>query len=56
MPKQKLSILDSCYCKSNHVLYMQCNESRTDDAPPADMSSSNPAPLGRKGAEAGCYF
>ncbi|KAL2930821.1 SUPPRESSOR OF ABI3-5 [Bienertia sinuspersici] len=32
---------------------MQCNESRTDDAPPADMSSSGPAPMGRKGAEAG---
>ena len=32
---------------------MQCNESRADDAPPADLSSSNPAPLGRKGAEAG---
>ncbi|XP_059656730.1 SUPPRESSOR OF ABI3-5 isoform X2 [Cornus florida] len=30
----------------------QCNEKRTDDAPPADMTSSNPTPLGKKG-EAG---
>ncbi|KAJ9549816.1 hypothetical protein OSB04_022359 [Centaurea solstitialis] len=27
----------------------QCNEARTDDAPPADMASSNPTSLGKKG-------
>ncbi|XP_057422392.1 SUPPRESSOR OF ABI3-5 isoform X2 [Lotus japonicus] len=31
----------------------QCNEPRTDDAPAADISSSNSAALGKKGLEAG---
>ncbi|KAK6935037.1 G-patch domain [Dillenia turbinata] len=30
-----------------------CNEGRTDDAPPADLASSNPMPMGKKGSEAG---
>lgn len=32
---------------------MQCNEARTDDAPPAEMNSSNPIPLGKKGSDTG---
>ncbi|PON32040.1 Splicing factor, SPF [Parasponia andersonii] len=31
----------------------QCNEARSEDAPPADVSQSNPTPLGKKGLEAG---
>ncbi|XP_015880130.3 SUPPRESSOR OF ABI3-5 isoform X1 [Ziziphus jujuba] len=31
----------------------QCNEARTEDAPPADISMSNPSNLGKKGLEAG---
>lgn len=32
---------------------MQCNEPRTDDAPPADINMSNQSSLGKKGQEAG---
>ncbi|XP_062107657.1 SUPPRESSOR OF ABI3-5 isoform X1 [Humulus lupulus] len=31
----------------------QCNEARSEDSPPADVSQSNPTPLGKKGLEAG---
>ncbi|XP_024024380.1 SUPPRESSOR OF ABI3-5 isoform X2 [Morus notabilis] len=31
----------------------QCNEARSEDAPPADISHSNPSSLGRKGLESG---
>lgn len=32
---------------------LQCNEPRSEDAPPADISHSNPTSLGRKGLESG---
>ncbi|KAJ4949943.1 hypothetical protein NE237_026775 [Protea cynaroides] len=35
------------------VFDLQCNEQRTDDAPAADVVSSNPTQLGRKGSDAG---
>ena len=31
------------------LFWWQCNEPRTDDASPADMASSNPTPLGKRG-------
>eukprot|EP00252_Welwitschia_mirabilis_P000364 TRINITY_DN1038_c0_g1_i4.p1 TRINITY_DN1038_c0_g1~~TRINITY_DN1038_c0_g1_i4.p1 ORF type:complete len:1007 (+),score=258.07 TRINITY_DN1038_c0_g1_i4:326-3346(+) len=31
----------------------QCYENKTEDAPPADATASNPAPLGKKGSEIG---
>lgn len=37
----------------NHLCFMQCNEPRTDDAPPADINMSNQSSLGKKGQEAG---
>jgi RNA-binding protein 5/10 len=34
---------------------LQCNEPRTDDAPSADMTLSNPPSSGKKGFEAGWF-
>ncbi|XP_064991636.1 SUPPRESSOR OF ABI3-5-like isoform X3 [Musa acuminata AAA Group] len=31
----------------------QCNEPRTEDAPPADVASTNPTPLGKRGSDLG---
>ncbi|XP_026657997.2 SUPPRESSOR OF ABI3-5-like isoform X2 [Phoenix dactylifera] len=31
----------------------QCNEARTEDAPPADIATANPIPPGKRGSEAG---
>ncbi|GFZ02032.1 suppressor of abi3-5 [Actinidia rufa] len=44
----------SCDCINfaRRTSCFQCNEPRTDDAPPADMALSNPTPMGKKG-EAG---
>ncbi|GAB4857752.1 hypothetical protein Ancab_015660 [Ancistrocladus abbreviatus] len=42
-----------CVNFARRVSCFQCNESRTDDAPPADITTTNPASSGRKGAEAG---
>ncbi|XP_057545373.1 SUPPRESSOR OF ABI3-5 isoform X2 [Amaranthus tricolor] len=53
VPSDWMCTICGCVNFARRISCFQCNESRTDDAPPADMSSSNPAPLGRKGAEAG---
>uniref|UniRef100_A0A7C9AWL4 SUPPRESSOR OF ABI3-5 n=1 Tax=Opuntia streptacantha TaxID=393608 RepID=A0A7C9AWL4_OPUST len=53
VPSDWMCTICGCVNFARRVSCFQCNESRTDDAPPADLSSSNPAPLGRKGAEAG---
>ncbi|KAL8141804.1 hypothetical protein V2J09_014836 [Rumex salicifolius] len=42
-----------CINFARRVSCFQCNESRPDDAPAADVASSSSAQLGRKGAEAG---
>lgn len=34
-------------------MLLQCNEGRTDDAPSADVTASNPTPAGKKGSDAG---
>ncbi|XP_062150867.1 SUPPRESSOR OF ABI3-5 isoform X2 [Alnus glutinosa] len=46
---------NSCGCVNfaRRTSCFQCNEPRSDDAPPADISLSNPTPLGKKGLEAG---
>uniref|UniRef100_A0A803MIX0 Uncharacterized protein n=1 Tax=Chenopodium quinoa TaxID=63459 RepID=A0A803MIX0_CHEQI len=53
IPSDWMCTICGCVNFARRVSCFQCNESRTDDAPPADMSSSTPAQLGRKGAEAG---
>lgn len=35
------------------LLLLQCNEPRSEDAPAADITLSNPAASGKKGSEAG---
>ncbi|KAG2715283.1 hypothetical protein I3843_03G071600 [Carya illinoinensis] len=46
---------NSCGCVNfaRRTSCFQCNEPRTDDALPADIALSNPAPIGKKGLEAG---
>lgn len=53
MPSDWMCTICGCVNFARRVSCFQCNESRTDDAPSAELSSSNPASLGRKGAEAG---
>ncbi|XP_048490566.1 SUPPRESSOR OF ABI3-5 isoform X4 [Beta vulgaris subsp. vulgaris] len=53
VPSDWMCTICGCVNFARRVSCFQCNESRTDDAPSADMSSSSPAPLSRKGAEAG---
>ncbi|GAB2209390.1 hypothetical protein Drorol1_Dr00026603 [Drosera rotundifolia] len=42
-----------CVNFARRLSCFQCNESRTDDAPTADVASSNPMPAGRRGSDAG---
>jgi len=37
-------------------LQVQCNESRTDDAPSADVATSNPTSVGKKPSEGGMGY
>ncbi|KNA09587.1 hypothetical protein SOVF_152290 isoform B [Spinacia oleracea] len=53
VPSDWMCTICGCVNFARRVSCFQCNESRTDDAPPADMSSSTPGQLGRKAAEAG---
>lgn len=53
IPSDWMCTICGCVNFARRLSCFQCNESRTDDAPPADMSSSTPAQMGRKGAEAG---
>ncbi|XAR55866.1 hypothetical protein NMG60_11036095 [Bertholletia excelsa] len=44
-------IICGCINFPRRASCFQCNEPRTDDAPPADMASSNPTPMGKKGEQ-----
>ncbi|XP_057976476.1 SUPPRESSOR OF ABI3-5 isoform X2 [Malania oleifera] len=53
VPSDWMCTICGCVNFARRTSCFQCNEGRTDDAPPADIASSNPTPLGRKGLEAG---
>ncbi|XP_038685999.1 SUPPRESSOR OF ABI3-5 isoform X2 [Tripterygium wilfordii] len=53
VPSDWMCIICGCVNFARRTSCFQCNEPRTDDAPPADIALSNPAALGRKGSEAG---
>ncbi|XP_074276707.1 SUPPRESSOR OF ABI3-5 isoform X2 [Silene latifolia] len=53
IPSDWMCTICGCVNFARRVSCFQCNESRTDDSPPADLSSSSHAPSGRKGSEAG---
>ncbi|KAM7461791.1 hypothetical protein LguiA_029912 [Lonicera macranthoides] len=44
-----MCIICGCVNFARRTSCFQCNEARSDDAPSADMASSNPTPLGKKG-------
>ncbi|XP_057477903.1 SUPPRESSOR OF ABI3-5-like isoform X2 [Actinidia eriantha] len=52
VPSDWMCTICGCINFARRTSCFQCNEPRTDDAPPADMASSNPTPMGKKG-EAG---
>ncbi|XAR54852.1 hypothetical protein NMG60_11030164 [Bertholletia excelsa] len=52
VPSDWVCTICGCINFARRTSCFQCNEPRTDDAPPADMASSNPTPMGKKG-EAG---
>uniref|UniRef100_A0A5B7AK28 Putative RNA-binding protein 5-B isoform X1 n=1 Tax=Davidia involucrata TaxID=16924 RepID=A0A5B7AK28_DAVIN len=52
LPSDWMCTICGCVNFARRTSCFQCNEGRADDAPPADMTSSNPTPLGKKG-EAG---
>ncbi|XP_075511969.1 SUPPRESSOR OF ABI3-5 isoform X2 [Primulina tabacum] len=52
VPSDWMCTICGCINFARRTFCFQCNEPRTEDAPPADMTSSNPAPIGKKG-EAG---
>ncbi|KAA8524815.1 hypothetical protein F0562_011238 [Nyssa sinensis] len=49
VPSDWMCTICGCVNFARRTSCFQCNEGRTDDAPPADMASSNPIPLGKKG-------
>ncbi|XP_017252431.1 SUPPRESSOR OF ABI3-5 isoform X2 [Daucus carota subsp. sativus] len=49
VPSDWMCTICGCVNFARRTSCFQCNEARTDDAPPADMNSSNHAPLGRRG-------
>ncbi|CAN0897368.1 SUPPRESSOR OF ABI3-5 [Linum grandiflorum] len=53
VPSDWVCIICGCVNFARRMSCFQCNEPRTDDAPPADMALSNGTSLGRKGSEAG---
>uniref|UniRef100_A0A2P2MAC0 Uncharacterized protein n=1 Tax=Rhizophora mucronata TaxID=61149 RepID=A0A2P2MAC0_RHIMU len=53
MPSDWMCIICGCVNFARRTSCFQCNEPRTDDAPPADVALSNPTPLGKKGSESG---
>ncbi|XP_058104187.1 SUPPRESSOR OF ABI3-5 isoform X2 [Magnolia sinica] len=52
-PSDWMCTICGCVNFARRTSCFQCNEGRTDDAPAADMGASNPAPVGKKGSEAG---
>ncbi|XP_052210525.1 SUPPRESSOR OF ABI3-5 [Diospyros lotus] len=52
IPSDWMCTICGCINFARRTSCFQCNEPRTDDAPPADMASSNPTSMGKKG-EAG---
>ncbi|XP_027774989.1 SUPPRESSOR OF ABI3-5 isoform X7 [Solanum pennellii] len=52
VPSDWMCTICGCVNFARRTSCFQCNEPRTDDAPPADMASSNSSSLGRRG-EAG---
>ncbi|KAL3512919.1 hypothetical protein ACH5RR_025636 [Cinchona calisaya] len=52
IPSDWMCTICGCVNFARRTSCFQCNEPRTDDAPPADMASSNPSQLGKRG-EAG---
>ncbi|CAN4127768.1 unnamed protein product [Withania somnifera] len=52
VPSDWMCTICGCVNFARRTSCFQCNEPRTDDAPPADMTSSNSSSLGRRG-EAG---
>ncbi|KAK9270073.1 hypothetical protein L1049_025647 [Liquidambar formosana] len=53
VPSDWMCTICGCVNFARRTSCFQCNEGRTDDAPPADISSSNPTPLGKRGLDAG---
>ncbi|XP_051144506.1 SUPPRESSOR OF ABI3-5 isoform X2 [Andrographis paniculata] len=52
VPSDWMCIICGCVNFARRTSCFQCNEPRTEDAPPADMASSNPTSTGKRG-EAG---
>ncbi|XP_010257300.1 PREDICTED: SUPPRESSOR OF ABI3-5 isoform X2 [Nelumbo nucifera] len=52
-PSDWMCTMCGCVNFARRTSCFQCNEARADDAPAADVGSSNPATLGKKGPEAG---
>ncbi|KAI5069498.1 hypothetical protein GOP47_0015799 [Adiantum capillus-veneris] len=48
-----MCLVCGCVNFARRTSCFQCNEGRTDDAPPADVSTVVPSALGKKGSEAG---
>ncbi|XP_021642871.2 SUPPRESSOR OF ABI3-5 isoform X2 [Hevea brasiliensis] len=53
VPSDWMCTICGCVNFARRTSCFQCNEPRTEDAPPADIALSNPASLGKKGFEAG---
>ncbi|ESR43605.1 hypothetical protein CICLE_v10010959mg [Citrus x clementina] len=53
IPCDWMCTICGCVNFARRTSCFQCNEARTDDAPPAEMNSSNPIPLGKKGSDTG---
>ncbi|KAK9121550.1 hypothetical protein Syun_019167 [Stephania yunnanensis] len=52
-PSDWMCTICGCVNFARRTSCFQCNEARSDDAPAADVTSSNPVPSGKKGLEAG---
>ncbi|KAK6947467.1 G-patch domain, partial [Dillenia turbinata] len=52
-PSDWVCTICGCVNFARRTSCFQCNEGRTDDAPSADLASSNPMPMGKKGSEGG---
>ncbi|XP_073290526.1 SUPPRESSOR OF ABI3-5 [Primulina huaijiensis] len=55
VPSDWMCTICGCINFARRTFCFQCNEPRTEDAPPADMTSSNPAPIGKKGETGPTY-
>ncbi|KAF6153992.1 hypothetical protein GIB67_037696 [Kingdonia uniflora] len=52
-PSDWMCVICGCVNFARRTSCFQCNEPRSDDAPAADVSSSNPTSLGKRGLESG---